>query len=77
MFFIKNKHFLEKQSKAWSNLGTNTENPVWEVLVNARQQWVKVVPSWNPRLLERPIHSEVYDEILKDAVGDLKPSFLC
>ena len=37
MFLIK-KTFGSEVKQAWSNLGTNTEKPLWEVLVNARQQ---------------------------------------
>ena len=40
------------------------------LFIFARQQRVEVVPSWDPRLIERLIHGEVCNEIFKNAVGD-------
>ena len=82
MFLSRNYQLIvaplkfDNSSGTCFSLGINTEKPLWGVLVNARQQWVRVVPSWNPRLLERLIHSEVQDKTLKNAVGDREPSFL-
>ena len=36
---------FDNSSGSCFNLGINTEKPLWGVLVNARQQWVRVVPS--------------------------------